>query len=156
MQENNFELAITAEEETTIQDALKTIEDILLPKLVVLEKSEKNELLRMGDKSVAFVDKSLEIAGQDAGLLRSFVDVGALTADVEAIKKLRSLGYQFDRLSSAIDDSFTLAGHEAYNASLMVYSLMKNAAKMGHPGAKEKVDELKQRFPRRKTKKVIE
>jgi hypothetical protein len=33
---------------------------------------------------------------------------------------------------------------------------MKNAAKMGHPGAKEKVAELKQRFPRTRTKKVSE
>ncbi len=29
----------------------------------------------------------------------------------------------------------------------MVYSLMKNAASMGHPEAKEKVNELKKRFP---------
>jgi hypothetical protein len=32
----------------------------------------------------------------------------------------------------------------------MVYSLMKNAAKVGHPGAKEKVEELSARFPGRK------
>ncbi len=156
MQENNFELTISADEETQISAALKTLEDVLLPKLVVLEKSEKHDLLRMGDKSVAFVDKSLEVAKQDATLLSTFVDVNAFELDVASINKLRSYGYKFDRLSSAINDSYTLAGHEAYNASLMVYSLMKNAAKMGHPGAKEKVEELKQRFPRGRRKKATE
>lgn len=153
MQENNFELNLSPEEETQINDAFQVLETVLMPKLKVLGKSEKNELLRMGDKSVAFVDKSLEVAKQDTVLLDAFVDVNAMDADVTALGKLRSISYKIERLASAIDDSMTLAGHEAYNASLMVYSLMKNAAKMGHPGAKEKVAELKQRFPRTRSKK---
>ncbi|WP_282039182.1 hypothetical protein [Saccharicrinis aurantiacus] len=156
MQENNFELQITEEESGQIDAAFETLKGILMPKLRVLEKSEKKELLRMGDKSVAFVDKSLEIAKQDATLLGSFIDVSALETDVVAINTLRSYEYQFNELLSAIDDSYALAGHEAYNASLMVYSLMKNAEKMGHPGAKEKVSELKKRFPRTRSKNASE
>jgi len=156
MQENRFDLDITSEEETQVNSALQIIEEVLMPKLMVLEKSEKNDLLRMGDKSVAFVDKSLEIAKQDTALLDAFVDVPAMEKDVNAITRLRSLNFKVERISSAIEDSQALAGHEAYNASLMVYSLMKNAAKMGHPGAKEKVAELKQRFPRTRAKKTSE
>lgn len=152
MQENNFELEISSEEMEQINGAIELLETVLLPKLTVLEKSEKSDLLRMGDKSVAFVDKSLEIAKQDTALLDAFVDVNALAKDVAAINNLRSLTYRLDKVGSAIDDSYILAGHEAYNASLMIYSLMKNASKMGHPGAKEKVDELKQRFPRTRRK----
>ncbi|WP_439185317.1 hypothetical protein [Carboxylicivirga taeanensis] len=139
-----------------MNEAIKVLEQVLMPKLFVLEKSEKADLLRMGDKSVAFVDKSLEIAKQDTALLNAFVDVSALEKDVDAITRLRGLSFKLDRIASAIEDSKALAGHEAYNASLMVYSLMKNAAKMGHPGAKEKVAELKQRFPRARTKKTSE
>lgn len=156
MQENRIDLSITVEEETQVNEALQVIESVLMPKLIVLEKSEKNELLRMGDKSVAFVDKSLEIAKQDTTLLDAFVDIPALEKDVDAISRLRALSFKVERIASAIDDSKALAGHEAYNTSLMVYSLMKNAAKMGHPGAKEKVAELKQRFPRTRNKKASE
>ncbi|MCT4643529.1 MAG: hypothetical protein N4A74_00980 [Carboxylicivirga sp.] len=156
MQENLFEFNLTAEQETQVEDAIKVLETVLMPQMYVLEKSEKADLLRMGDKSVAFVDKSLEIAKQDTALLDAFVDISALEKDVDAISRLRALSFKLDRIASAINDSKALAGHEAYNASLMVYSLMKNAAKMGHPGAKEKVAELKQRFPRTRTKKVSE
>ncbi len=156
MQENRIELNITEEEQTQVNEAINVLEQVLMPKLFVLEKSEKADLLRMGDKSVAFVGKSLEIAKQDAVLLEAFIDVPALEKDVAAITSLRALSFKVDRIASAIDDSKALAGHEAYNASLMVYSLMKNAAKMGHPGAKEKVAELKQRFPRTRTKKTFE
>lgn len=156
MQENNFELEITDEEKVQVDTAFATLKAVLMPKLRVLEKSEKRDLLRLGDKTVAFVDKSLEIAKQDASLLGAFVDVDAMGSDVNAINTLRSYEYQFNELLSAIDDSFALAGHEAYNASLMVYSLMKNAEKMGHPGAKEKVAELKKRFPRTRSKKATQ
>ncbi|TRX65888.1 hypothetical protein [Carboxylicivirga sp. M1479] len=156
MQESLFEFNLTAEQETQIEDAINVLETVLMPQMYVLEKSEKAELLRMGDKSVAFVDKSLEIAKQDTALLDAFVDVLALEKDVNAISRLRALSFKMERIASALDDSKALAGHEAYNASLMVYSLMKNAAKMGHPGAKEKVAELKQRFPRTRTKKASE
>ena len=153
MQENRIELELTSEEETQITGAIAVLETVLLPKLIVLEKTEKAELLRMGDKSVAFVNKGLEVAKQDTDLLKTFISVDAMDKDVKSIAQLRSLDYRLSRILSAIDDSFALVGHEAYSTSLMIYSLMKNAAKMGHPGAKEKVAELKQRFPRTRSKK---
>ncbi|MBS2213194.1 hypothetical protein KEM09_17405 [Carboxylicivirga mesophila] len=152
MQENRIELNITDEEQAQVNEAINVLEQVLLPKLYVLEKDEKADLLHMGDKSVAFVDKSLEIARQDEALLDAFVDVSAMAVDVGAVSLLRSLSYKVERIASALEDSKALAGHEAYSTSLMVYSLMKNAAKMGHPGAKEKVAELKQRFPRGRKK----
>ncbi|WP_282038886.1 hypothetical protein [Saccharicrinis aurantiacus] len=155
MQENNFELVLTDEEQTAIDDAIGVLESTLLPKLIVLDKSEKSDLLRMGDKSVAFVDKSLEVAKLDAPLLSAFVNVAAMSKDVDALSTLRTYAFQLDKIVGAINDSKALAGHEAYNASLMVYSLMKNAASMGHPGAKEKVNELKKRFPRTRSKTSI-
>jgi len=156
MQENRFDLVITPEEEVQVNDAITVLENVLMPKLYVLEKSDKADLLHMGDKSVAFVDKSLEIARQDEALLDSFVDVNSMVVDVDAVSLLRSLSYKIDRIASAIEDSKAITGHEAYSASLMVYSLMKNAAKLGHPGAKEKVEELKQRFPRSRKKTASE
>eukprot|EP01029_Cantina_marsupialis_P007388 TRINITY_DN18183_c0_g1_i5.p3 TRINITY_DN18183_c0_g1~~TRINITY_DN18183_c0_g1_i5.p3 ORF type:complete len:157 (-),score=16.22 TRINITY_DN18183_c0_g1_i5:3820-4290(-) len=155
MQKNVYDLVLTAEEQTQIDGALKTLTDVLLPKLQVLTQS-KRDLLILGDKSIAFVDKAHEVARQETDLLDSFIDYEAFNHDVQAIGTLRSIDYKLQQLHSAVEDSFLLAGSEAYNASLMVYSLMKNAAKMGHPGAKDKVDEMSARFPGRTKKKTDE
>jgi hypothetical protein len=156
MQENLFELVFTTEEVTQVDNAIEVLETVLLPKLTILEKGEKQDLLIMGDKSVAFVDKALEVARQEDGLLSAFVDLEALTKDVQAIDRLRSISFKLSQVQSAVNDSYAMAGSEAYKASLMVYSLMKNAAKMSHPGAKEKVEELSARFPKRRKKKAGE
>lgn len=156
MQKNLFDLVLTAEEQTQIDTALQTLNDVLLAKLKVLPKEEKKDILIMGDKSVAFVDKSHEIAKQETAMLGGFVDFDAFDHDVEAIGTLRSIDYKLSEIVSAVKDSYALAGSEAYRTSLMVYSLMKNAAKMGHPGAQDKLDELSKRFPGRGVKKTEE
>jgi hypothetical protein len=155
MQKNLFDLVLTAEEESKVDDALKVLSEVLLPKLQVLTASRR-QLLVLGDKSVAFVSKAHEVARQDTDLLDSFIDLEAFDQDVDAMGKLRSIDYKLKQLHSAVEDSFSIAGSEAYNAALMVYSLMKNAAKMGHPGAKDKVEELSARFPGRSKKKTDE
>lgn len=150
MQENTFDLQLTDEETATVKQAISDLNTVLMPKLAVLNKGEKRDLLIMGDKSVAFVEKALEVTRQDVDLLGGFIDEVAFENDVKAINTLRSFEYQVKAINSAIDDSYAMAGNEAYKTALMVYSLMKNAAKMGHPGAKEKVEELSARFPGRK------
>lgn len=155
MQENEFDLQLTSEETTQVNDAISVLKTVLMPRLKVLNKDEKRDLLFMGDKSVAFVEKALEVSRQENGLLSTFIDQPAFENDVKAINTLRSFEYQVSSISSAIDDSYAIAGSEAYKTALMVYSLMKNAAKMGHPGAKEIVAELSARFPgRKRTAKV--
>ncbi|RUT78577.1 hypothetical protein [Ancylomarina longa] len=155
MQKNLFDLVLTAEEQTQIDDALKVLDDVLLPKLHILSNGKK-DLLNMGDKSIGFVDKAYEVARQETDLLGGFIDLQAFNHDVTAIGSLRSIEFKLSQLHSAVEDSFAVAGSEAYNASLMVYSLMKNAAKMGHPGAKDKVDEMSARFPGHTKKKTDE
>ncbi|TRX70358.1 hypothetical protein [Carboxylicivirga sp. M1479] len=156
MQENNYELELSSEEETQVNDAVKVLEAVLLPKLAVLSANEKQDMLIMGDKSVAFVDKAAEVARQEQGLLQTFIDQAAFDKDVKAIDQLRSLNFKLTQLTAGINDSYAIAGSEAYRTSLMIYSLMKNAAKMNHPGAKEKVSEMAARFPRKRKKKEEE
>jgi len=154
MQENVFELELSSEETEQIDDAVKVLQSILLPKLTVLSSKEKQDLLIMGDKSVAFVDKAMEVAKQEQELLKAFIDVPTFEKDVVAIDSLRALKFKLAEVFSGINDSYAIAGSEAYRTSLMVYSLMKNAAQMNHPGAKDKVSELASRFPRGRKKKV--
>ena len=154
MQENEFELEFSPEELTEVDGAIKVLETVLLPKLSVLSTKEKQDLLIMGDKSVAFVDKAMEVAKQEKELLKTFIDVEAFEKDVVAIDSLRAFKFKLAQVFSGIEDSYAISGSEAYRTALMVYSLMKNAAHMNHPGAKDKVSELAERFPRGRKRKV--
>ncbi|MCT4588870.1 MAG: hypothetical protein N4A71_13675 [Carboxylicivirga sp.] len=110
MQENTFDLQLTEEDQATIKKALTDLNNVLMSKLVVLNKGEKRDLLIMGDKSIGFVEKALEVSRQETGLLGSFIDQPAFENDVRAIEILRSFDYQVKAINSAIDDSYAVAG----------------------------------------------
>ena len=59
-QQNLVSVSITPEELKQISGAIDTLKTTLLPKLKVLNPTERQELPKMGDKSLAFVKKALE------------------------------------------------------------------------------------------------
>lgn len=108
----------------------------------------------MGDKTLSFVEKALEYCKQEPQLYDSFVDVPEFETDLQGFVTLRSLSSQLETITSGMDDSMMMSGSEAYNAALVSYSILKNASRIHHPGAKDKVAELANRFPRGKREKV--
>ena len=156
MADNRISLKINDEKLVRINDALTVLETELGPNLITLTKEDRKSILRLGDKSQAFVDKAYEVAKLDATIVTPLVSIEEFGIDLESLKLFRNLNYRLEKLASDMDDSEALAGHEAYQAALQTYALFKNAAKMGHPGAKAMVDQLKERFPRVSKKKTEE
>jgi hypothetical protein len=115
-----------------------------------LSADDKKELPKMGDKTLAFVEKSLEYADLYPGFMPIFIDVKEAKIDLESVKNLRQLFLPLERITNEIDSTMTLAGSEAFSSSLSIYKVLKNAASMGQPGAAEAVSELKNRFPGKK------
>ena len=147
---NKISFALTDEEKNRVNQALEALQSILKPKLISLAASDKRELPKMGDKTLAFVEKSLEYAGMYPGFIPDFIDVQEAKTDLERVKELRQLLMPLERITNEIDDTLTLAGSEAYSSSLSVYKVLKNAACMGQPGAAEASYELRSRFPGKK------
>lgn len=156
MQENIIAFELTEEERMTVLSAITTLENVLGSKLITLTSEAKHSNLRLGDKSVAFVEKACEIAKLDPNIVDSFVSVPEFVTDLESLRMFRTINLRLSKIVSNLNDSESQAGHEAYQAALQTYALMKNAAKMGHPGAKTAVEELKQRFPRTRKKTEVE
>jgi len=152
MIDNRISFELTPEKATQIGDALALLRSTLLPILVTLTTTERQEMARMGDKTFPFVVKALEYCKQEPQLYANFVDVSEFDKDVTGYATLRGLYTQLEVITSALDDSLMLSGSEAYNAALVAYSILKNAARTHQPGAKEKVVELANRFPRGKHK----
>ena len=143
--ENKVSAEIPAENLQAIHDAIQTISDNL-PQLVSLTARNKRSLAKMGDKSVAFVNKSLEYVNQNENLVPPFLDKAEFAKDVELINNLTSVLFPLQQLVEKLDDTATQAGSEAFGAALTFYNAVKGAAKSGVPGARSIYEELQQRF----------
>ncbi|MCG8411076.1 MAG: hypothetical protein MI739_07310 [Bacteroidales bacterium] len=156
MIENKISYSSTSEEDAALNTAIETIENTLLKKLITLTPEEKRNMLHLGDKSIAFVDKANEAAQQHPGLVNSFIDVNEFNIDVKALGSLRSILFRLSKIVTMLEDSEREVGHEAYKAALQTYALFKQAAQMGHPGTEALVKEMQERFPggRRKKEKI--
>ncbi len=130
-----------------IKAAIATLAAKLVPHLQTLTAQERIELPKMGDKTVAFVQKALEYGQQNKDLVPSFLDLAALATDVKAVGALRELAQGLNPITDALNDSMTLSGSEAYQGALVFYSNVKNAAKVKAPNAGTIYDDLSARFP---------
>lgn len=146
-QSNQFELAINPEDQAAIDAAIDTLLTRLAPHLKSLTVDERKELPKMGDKSVAFVEKAREYAGQNPHLVPSFLDLAMFDADLQGSSLLSRYTRALAPLMSALEDSRMLAGSEAYQAALMIYHNAKMGASAGIPNAKAVYDDLAARFP---------
>ena len=155
--ENRISFQLTDEENTQVQQAVNVLVGVLESKFITLSPEDRRELPKMGDKTVAFVDKALEYGEVYPDYIPKFIDIPESKVDFEAVKTLRSIITPLERLTNLANDTMTLAGSEAYISALSIYKVLKNAAGMGQPGAEEAARELSNRFPRGRRKgEVVE
>lgn len=150
--EDRFSFQLTKEEKELLSQAIQVLLTVLEPKLMTLLPDERRELPKMGDKTVAFVEKAVEYGQEYPKYMPAFIDVSEAKSDFDAVKDIRIYFNQLQRLVTEMDDSMTLAGSEAYSSALSIYKVLKNAATMGQPGAEDAAKELASRFPRGKRK----
>lgn len=147
---DKFSFKLSEEEKSDVNNAIQTLVSILESKLITLTPEERMEMPKMGDKTVAFVEKAIEYAQEYPQYMPAFIDVPETELDFNAVKDIRVIFNQLQRLTSELNDSMILAGSEAYSSTLSVYKVLKNAADMGQPGAENAARELVSRFPRGK------
>jgi hypothetical protein len=107
----------------------------------------------MGDKTIAFVQKSLEYAETNPALVPGYLDVPEARKDFALAQDLNTVLKQVSTLQRAIEDTAMVAGSEAYNAALVFYSSVKGASRVNVPGSEAVYNDLQQRFAV-KTKKA--
>jgi hypothetical protein len=154
--ENKISLSLSAQEKQQLQAAVKTIQDILLPQLVQLDPDDRREILKMGDKTVAFVNKAYEHATRNPELAPSYLDLGEMKKDLDAIDDLRAVLMPLEQMNLILTDSIMLAGSEAYNDALVFYNSVKAAAKIKIGASEQIYNDLSVRFPGRPSGKKKE
>ena len=146
---NEFHSDIPAKVISDVQTHLDAIKGMLQPYLLSLTPDERKTMLRMADKTVAFVTKTTDYATNNAAFVPSFVDLAELKQDAAGMTSLTPLRQQFEQLALDTDSTVMIAGSEAYGNSLTVYGNIKFLAKNKQPGAQSAYDELSVRFPGR-------
>ncbi|PKL24015.1 MAG: hypothetical protein CVV47_12185 [Spirochaetae bacterium HGW-Spirochaetae-3] len=152
-QTNLINLKISDDDVAIIHDAIETLRATLMPHLKTLNIKERNKMLKLGDKSVAFVQKSFEYGEQYKNLVPSFLAMEAFGTDIKATDTLQLMIRALAPICEALEDSLMLTGSEAYEGALMFYQNVKGAARAKDPNAKMIFDDLSDQFkkaPRRK------
>lgn len=155
-QQNLISIAIPQDDLVQVSAAIETLRTKLLPHLKAINGTEVNELPKMGDKTIAFVQKALEHCNQNPELVPQFLDVNEFSRDVTAVETLRSFNAPLSQIVDLLTNTMTLAGSDAYAAALIFYNTVKTAKKSNIAKAGTIYDELSVRFNGRVTKAVSE
>ncbi|MDZ8240671.1 MAG: hypothetical protein RMZ69_26545 [Nostoc sp. ChiQUE01a] len=127
-----------------IKAALQKVQQ-KLPFLVTLSADERRKLVKMGDKSLAFVNNSITAAQSNREILPATFDVDELVRDYQLASALTELLISMQQLTEQVDDTLMAVGSEAMTGSLTVYDYVKTASKKT-PGLKTVAEQLGERF----------
>ena len=145
--QNNFSTAIP---EAALTKALGYFQQgaaELRPYLQALTPEERGTMLKMGPKTVDFVQKAYEYARNNPGFVPVFLDLDEFADDSAALNGLTPIHQLLEGLALDADSTMMLAGSDAYAAALVLYNNIKFLAKNKQPGAQAAYDDLAKRFP---------
>lgn len=150
--DNNVNIEIPAEDLKKMIEAVNTLKSLSEKYLIALTPTERKSKLKMGDKSIPFVEKVIEYTKSNPKFITEFMDVKALENDFKSVLELSNLLRPIDQLASGLNDTILLAGGEALYNALIYYNTVKQAAKNNIPDAKTIYEDLKKRFEKTKIK----
>ena len=128
---NAFHTDIPAKVLTDVQTHLDAIKAALAPYLLSLAPDERKTMLRMADKTGAFVTKTTDYATTPS-FVPAFVDLAGLKQDTTGRAALAPLRQQCDQLD--LDSTAMIASSEAYGNALTVYGNIKAWPRTTSPG----------------------
>jgi phage gpG-like protein len=114
---------------------------------------DRKSLFKMGDKTVATVQKVKSYLETNAEFAPNYMDKTEFLKDEAVVTALTPIGNLATQLATDVQDTITLAGSEALVAALLYYGTTKEASDKGVATAKPIYDDLSQRFSRKSSKK---
>jgi hypothetical protein len=145
MDPNLLSATLSDEDQQAILAALNTILQ-RMPFLIDLTTRDRRKLFKLGDKSVPFVRKALEVATHHQTMFSpQFLQEMQKDADLVAV--LAPIRVAVDALQKKIEDTNMQAGAEAFAAARTIYSLTKTP--FGNAALRIASNDLHQRFRRR-------
>jgi hypothetical protein len=135
--------------QATIDAAMQKFNEghqLLQPFLLQLSQEERQALFKMGDKSLAFVEKTVELSKTNPQFCSSYFDAEGLRIDLSDAVNLRPVANRLQQIQRDVEDTMMISGNEAITQSLSFYSVVRQAAHDKISGAQAIFEELKRRF----------
>lgn len=124
----------------------------LAPYLQGLTAEQRKDIFKMGDKTVATVQKVKSYTGTNPEFAPNYMDQTEFAKDETVVTKLSPLANLALQFATDISDTVMLAGSEALLNALLYYGSVREAASKGVATAKPIYEDLKQRFSKKKYK----
>lgn len=134
---------VSAEQWAGITQKCETFISELQQALSPMTAEQKQRVVRMGDGSVAFVDKAIEVASENPGLLPRNFDLDELRRDEESRGRMRAMAMKLTRLLEQVQNAEVAHGSDAMAGALDIYAFAKTA------GDGEGVEALKRMMGKR-------
>lgn len=147
MVDNRVDASLTPAEIADILAAIQTIKE-KMPFLLGLSKEERVSMLKMGDKSRAFVDKTMELIKQNPDFLPRSFDIDEMERDVELYRSLYPVSQSLNQIQELVEDTLMVVGSEAYTAALVAYRYAKDSD-LDTEGLNGVLDDISRRFARK-------
>ncbi|HAM99057.1 MAG TPA: hypothetical protein DCQ26_10655 [Marinilabiliales bacterium] len=145
-QKNLVSATLTDEQRTAVKAAFQNI-NVSLNFLISLTESQRKDGLRLGDKTVGFLEKFNSYAQSNPEFMPSYFDMNEFRKDYALLKDLSEFIKLSSQLQQKLEDTYTETGIESLSVALVYYNSVKAAAKNGIAGAQAIYDDLRKRFP---------
>ena len=126
MSQNYGNRHVSAEKRTAIATALSAFSGEVQEALSPLTAAQRKGAVRMGDGSVAFVEKAIEIGKNNPDLLRRGFDIAELERDLDSRAYLHSLELQVTQVLELVRNAVIAHGSDAMVGGLEVYASVKD------------------------------
>lgn len=155
MSQNLLSLELTDDQLALIGSSLDAVEGALTG-LIALDNGTRRQLMKMGDKSEAFVRQTLTVLAQNPDVVPSGLGLAEGQADLAALDRLRPVLARLQRLVERAEDSEMALGSDLMSVALEGYSLLKTTGRnKGLEGASEAIGARFARGPRRSEVKAV-
>jgi hypothetical protein len=146
---NRISEVIPAAVQLEVTTKLNECKTALAPYLFALTDKERHDLFKMGDKTVAIVQKVKSYLDTNPEFAPGYMQTAEFIKDEKIASELTPLQNLAQQLFTDIDDTCLLAGSEALSEALFYYGSVREAANKGVAAAKPIYDDLSQRFSKK-------
>ena len=124
MPQNLVSLDISADDLAAMDQAIATLETLTKP-FITLSADDNSGLVKMGDKSVAFCQQTVQVLDQNKDILPPTFDFEEMGDDLAAYAALQSRVLRIREVLAKMDDTQTALGSDVMVAASEGYALMK-------------------------------
>jgi hypothetical protein len=124
----------------------------LVPYMQGLTAEERQDLFKMGDKTVATVQKTQSYTVTNPEFTPNYMDIDEFNRDMAVVNQLKPLQDLAKQLVVDISDTSMLAGSEALTQALFYYGQVREANSKGVATSRAIYEDLQPRFSRKRAK----